>query len=284
MPRARTLIALPLVSLAVACASPRERSGSTLLAFGSEEAPRVEAAALAPADGELEAAAPVAGPAPEPAAATPSSAPGLATLLARTQPPERVLQEVTYEATALGESHALLGLQTFDSTKMWRPVDETWSLALDTSYEDFGDVVGLEWGFAYLFDSGERGGAGSIPGGTESDDRRNVSLHFYEFSIGAHRSFLRDTDLRPFVGAGLDLIYYDAESIYYDDPATARIRKTHKRMTFGLYAHAGVTYQLTEDVQLGFDVRQVFGTSQTNFFFDGDLDYQRAAFFIGWGG
>ena len=96
--------------------------------------------------------------------------------------------------------------------------------------------------------------------------------------------FLRDTVLRPYVGAGLDLIYYDGEAKWYDDPTAARIRKVHKRMVFGLYAHAGVTYQLSEDLQLGLDIRQVFGTPDTNFFFDGDLDYQRVSLFLGWGG
>ena len=284
MPRARTILALTVVPLAFACAAPSERPAPVSLAFGSSEAPVIPTVPPASLEPVASTPTPLAPPRSERLESVPAGPASLATLLERAQPPERVLQEVSYETTALGETHVLLGLQTYDSTKMWRPVDETWSLALDTSYEDFGDVVGLEWGFAFSKDSGERGGASAIPGGTETDDRCQVSLDFYEVSIGAHRSFLRDTDLRPFVGAGLDLIYYDAESIYYDDPATARVRKTHKRMTFGLYAHAGITYQFSEDLQIGFDLRQVFGTSQTNLFFNGDLDYQRASLFVGWGG
>ena len=283
MPRARTLLALPLASLVFACAAPRERSAPALLALGSLEAPRVAATPSETAAPAKAAPAPLLWPTVEPAASAPSSAPGLATLLQRAQSVEHV-HESSYELSALGESHLMLGLQTFGASKMWRPVDETWSIALDTSYEDFGDVVGLEWGFALLFDNGYRYGSGSLPGSTETDDRRHIKLDFYEFSIGAHRSFLRDTVLRPYVGAGLDLIYYDGEAKWYDDPTAARIRKVHKRMVFGLYAHAGVTYQLSEDLQLGLDIRQVFGTPDTNFFFDGDLDYQRVSLFLGWGG
>lgn len=289
MPRARTLLALPLASLVFACAAPRERSAPALLALGSLESPRVAATASETAEPAEEA---LPWPTIEPAnsaysrasSSAPSNVPGLATLLERAQSVERVHEESTYELSALGESHLMLGLQTFGSSKMWRPVDETWSIALDTSYEDFGDVVGLEWGFALLFDNGYRYGPGTLPGSTETDDRRHMKLDFYEFSIGAHRSFLRDTVLRPYVGAGLDFIYYDGEAKWYDDPTATRVRKTHKRMVFGLYAHAGVTYQLSEDLQLGLDLRQVFATPDTNFFFDGDLDYQRASIFLGWGG
>ncbi|MCY3004112.1 MAG: outer membrane beta-barrel protein [Planctomycetota bacterium] len=284
MPRARTLIALPLASFVFACAAPRERSAPALLALGSLETPRLDAHGPESPAPVAEAPTPLAWPTVQPAASVPASTPGLATMLERAQSVERVREEVSYSVTTLGESHLLLGLQNFGSSQMWRPVDETWALALDTSYEDFGDVVGLEWGFALLFDNGYRYGPGSLPGSTETDDRRHMRLNLYEFSIGAHRTFLRDTALRPYVGAGLDFIYYDGEAKWYDDPTAARVRKTHKRLVFGLYAHAGITYQLSEDLQLGLDIRQVFGTPDTNFFFDGDLDYQRASLFLGWGG
>jgi hypothetical protein len=55
-------------------------------------------------------------------------------------------------------------------------------------------------------------------------------------------------------------------------------------VTFGLYAHAGLEWQLSEYVMIGVDARVLRGTDLPNMMGNGDLDCERISLFFGYGG
>lgn len=195
---------------------------------------------------------------------------------------------VAYAGGALGTTHALLGAQEFEDTGFWDPIESNYSLAFDSSYENLDDWVGIEWGGGVYFNDGDRPSDGPVTPGV-LDYRLDSDLEMYEASLGMRRTFLRTTMFRPYIGLGATMTYYEAERIETGAPVppdTVDFRKRieHKRVTFGVYAHAGLEVQLGENWMLGLDARVLRGTDMPEMFGHGDLDYDRVSFFLGFGG
>lgn len=189
---------------------------------------------------------------------------------------------------ALGTTHVMLGVQELDDADFWEPLESSVTMALDSSYENLDDWIGFEWGGSVYFKEGDRATDGPATPGV-LDYNLASDLEMYEASLGMRRTFLRTTSLRPYIGLGATAIYYEAEQIESGPPVPPaiddhRARINHKRMTFGLYAHAGFELQLGQNWMLGLDLRALRGTDLPEMFGNGDVDYDRASFFVGFGG
>jgi opacity protein-like surface antigen len=178
----------------------------------------------------------------------------------------------------LATTRIYLGEEKLDQD-FWKPVDEQLFLGIETAFESKNDMVGGEWGVQYTNDKNETGI--TVPGVGAADLK--VELLTIEGYFGIHRTFLRDANLRPYIGAGISVVYYDAQKntdgvgihVHDDDEGG---------WTAGLYAHGGISWQCSENVQIGVDVRGLGFTDVNNIGGDGDLDYARLALFIGFGG
>jgi hypothetical protein len=222
---------------------------------------------------------PVAGPRFEPRAFDPMVLPTVS---------RAALAAPAYAGGALGTTHALLGGQEFEDTDFWDPIESNYSIAFDSSYENLDDWVGFEWGGGVYFNDGDRASDGPVTPGV-LDYRLDSDLEMYEASLGVRRTFLRRTSFRPYVGLGATMTYYEAERIETGAPVPPdtvdyRQQIEHKRVTFGIYAHAGFEVQLGENWMLGLDARALRGTDLPEMFGHGDLDYDRVSFFVGFGG
>ena len=194
----------------------------------------------------------------------------------------------SYAGGALGTTHVLLGVQEFDDASFWEPMESNATIALDSSYENLDDWIGFEWGAGVYFNDGDRATDGPVTPGV-LDYNLDSDLEMYEASIGMRRTYLRTTSFRPYIGLGATAIYYEAERVESGAPVPPAVedyreRIEHKRMTFGIYAHVGFELQLGENWMLGLDARALRGTDLPEMFGNGDVDYDRASFFVGFGG
>jgi opacity protein-like surface antigen len=171
----------------------------------------------------------------------------------------------------------MLGHQFMDD-EFWGPVDDQAVIGFETAFETEGDVVGGEVGFAVASPQGEENIVDPIQGAGEFE----VELDYYELYSGLHRTFLRGTRIQPYVGAGLSIIWWDAEK-RFNAPGQAEREDEDDNFAFGAYVHGGLSIQLTENLQVGLDLRALYGTDVEDLFGAGDLDYQRIALFIGFG-
>jgi len=214
-----------------------------------------------------------------------SYAPGGAVAWAPASAP---MAAASYAGGALGTTHVMLGVQEFNDADFWEPIESKVMLAFDSSYENLDDWIGFEWGGGVYFNDGDRATDGPATPGV-LDYSLDSDLEMYEASLGMRRTFLRKTSFRPYIGLGATAVYYEAEQIESGPPVPPaiddyRARIDHKRMTFGIYVHAGFELQLGENWMLGLDARALRGTDLPEMFGHGDLDYDRASFFVGFGG
>ena len=178
----------------------------------------------------------------------------------------------------LATTRIYLGEEKLDGG-FWKPVDQQPFLGVETAFETKNDMVGGEWGISYTNDKRET--SITVPGVGAADLK--VELLTIEGYFGFHRTFLRDANLRPYIGAGVSVVYYDSQKntdgvgihVHDDDEGG---------WTAGLYAHGGISWQCSENVQIGVDLRGLGFTDVNNLGGDGDLDYARFAVFIGFGG
>jgi opacity protein-like surface antigen len=196
--------------------------------------------------------------------------------------------ESSWRRPALGTTHILVGAQQYEDADFWDPIEDGWFVGLDSSYENVDDWFGVEWGGALRFDDGDRASDGPQTPGV-LDYRLDSDIEAYEASIGVRRTFLRRSSFRPYVGVGASAIYYELERKETGAPVTPATenysdKKEHKRVTFGLYAHAGLEWQLSEYVMIGVDARVLRGTDLPNMMGNGDLDCERISLFFGYGG
>lgn len=180
-------------------------------------------------------------------------------------------------APAIGTTRIMLGLQQLDED-FWEPIDRLPFLGMETSYENTGDWIGFEWGGAVSFGDDSMGVDDPSPG-----SELVVDIEFYEVYAGVYRSFLRGAALRPYVGAGVSVIFFDGEK-KLREPGQPTVEDDRDDFTLGFYAHGGLAYQFSENFQVGIDLRALVGTDADNIFGDGDVDYERASLFIGFGG
>ena len=179
------------------------------------------------------------------------------------------------------ESHAasrfVLGVESLDEDD-WGPVAEHLFLGFETSFETEGDWVGGEFGMTLAMAEDEESVNDSQLGVGSFD----VDYDVVEASFGVHRSFLRETPFRPYVGAGLAVLYYDVKQ-QVRAAGNPTVEDDESDFTFGVYLHGGLAMQLGENFQIGLDLRTLVGSDTDGLLSSGDLDYQRVALFIGVG-
>jgi hypothetical protein len=123
------------------------------------------------------------------------------------------------------------------------------------------------------------------------DGHRDLKVRQAEIFGGFHRTFLRSSAIRPFFGFGVSLAYtYENAQRTIVKINAGGNRYTYSNtehdnlMTFGLYAHGGIEWQVSENVQFGVDVRGLKGTDIGFFSPTTNIDAVQAAIFIGFGG
>lgn len=238
--------------------------------------------------GALACSAPMRAPERALLAPLPASFEPVATPSFRGAEPRPASATPAYAGGALGTTHVLLGVQEFEDADFWDPMESNVTGAIDSSYENLDDWIGFEWGAGVYFNDGERATDGPVTPGVD-DYKLDSDLEMYEGSLGIRRTFLRTTGFRPYIGIGATAIYYEAERVETGAPVPPAVddyrkRYSHKRMTFGIYAHAGFELQLGENWMLGLDARSLRGTDLPEMFGHGDIDYDRVCLFIGFGG
>lgn len=96
-----------------------------------------------------------------------------------------------------------------------------------------------------------------------------------EVCAGVRKSFGSGT-VRPYVGAGVSYITVISDVGDIDDD----VGEEHDS-SFGLYAHGGVDFQISQLFSLGLDVRGLFGTDVELYGFETDADYVQFAVVAG---
>jgi hypothetical protein len=180
---------------------------------------------------------------------------------------------------SLGSTHVLLGQQQLDED-YWRPASRHLNFGLETSFERFGDWFGGEGGFFFTMDDDEGTYVDPIQGNTDIE----TDMVLVELYGGLHRTFFRESVVRPYVGAGVSVFWVEADQVIKPTQGD-RSSDKEDEFAFGLYAHGGVSFQLGERFQIGLDVRAV-GLTDVDVLTgpSGDLDYQQVSIFLGYGG
>jgi len=178
-----------------------------------------------------------------------------------------------------GATRLLFGRQQLDE-EYWQPADEHLSVGFETAFERQGDWLGGEGGMFVTIDDGEEVYDLATYGESEVD----TELKMLEVYVGLHRTFLRQTRLRPYVGAGGSalLLHGKQDIVPSSGPGAS---SDNKELTFGLYAHAGISFQIMDEFQIGVDYRVLAFTDVDVLTPEtGDIDYQLFSIFLGFGG
>jgi opacity protein-like surface antigen len=178
----------------------------------------------------------------------------------------------------LATTRVFFGQEQLDQD-FWKPIDQQLFLAVETAYESKNDMFGGEIGLSYTNDKDETGI--QVPGVGPADLK--VEMLAVEGYMGLHRTFLRDANFRPYVGTGVAITYYDAQK-NTDGVGIHRHDDDEGGLAYGLYAHGGISWQCSENVQIGIDLRGVGLTDVNGIGGNGDLDYTRVSVFVGFGG
>jgi Outer membrane protein beta-barrel domain len=121
-----------------------------------------------------------------------------------------------------------------------------------------------------------------------SADKRRVTTPFYgetgevgadvaELSAGFLWQPLKKGVVRPYLGAGLSLVYAGIGTDYFD--------RAESDQSFGFYGNLGVFFKVGDTFNVGLDGRIVRGTRLTLAGVDGDADYEQLSLLLGfsWG-
>ena len=103
------------------------------------------------------------------------------------------------------------------------------------------------------------------------DESGSVEGITRELSAGIRKTFdVGDTKFHPYVGGGLGLIRAEVETSGPDDDDTS----------LGLYLHGGIGYDLSENWQVGLDLRFLFGSDIDLLGNSMDADYTQFAVYV----
>jgi opacity protein-like surface antigen len=126
--------------------------------------------------------------------------------------------------------------------------------------------IGWEVGFAYSNDDGSVSGVG------------DVEATFWEVYAGVRKTWGDEKRLHPYVGGGFSYIDVDGEV------KTGAVTVTDDDASFGLYVHGGASFDLTQHLRLGVDLRFIGLTdidiSDVNSV--GDADYAQLSITFGY--
>ena len=181
-------------------------------------------------------------------------------------------------ASAFGSSHVLLAQEAFDNNT---PIGEAWSIGIESAFESPDSWIGGEGGLELWQASDSESYLPATATGGKRYERRTTT----ELYGGAHKTFLPNSFLQPYVGAGISVSWTGKHAHTRIDLPGGTTRNTQNEtfVTLGAYAHAGVAVQISEFCQVGLDVRQLIGTDVGLFGPAADIDAKRIAVFIGMG-
>lgn len=182
---------------------------------------------------------------------------------------ERVLYDPQEEASAPAvrgteqQISALIGARTIDD---FNDLDD----GVGGTF-DIGDHVVLGGEFSTVGPSGLGWEAGlHLSTGDDTVMGIDVDLTFVELTAGGRYTFSEMGPVRPYVGAGVDLL--EAELTL----SSGGIEVSDDESDFGYYAHVGANVPVAGRFALGADVRGLFGTSD-------DFDYVQFVLQLTWG-
>lgn len=180
---------------------------------------------------------------------------------------------------SLGSTQLKLNQQQLDED-YWRPASKHLGFGLETSFERLDDWVGGEAGFNFAMDDDE----GVYVDPEQGNTKIKTDMVLVELYGGLHRTFLRESFVRPYVGAGASVFWVQADQVIKPTQGD-RSSDEEDEFAFGLYAHGGVSFQVGRNFQLGVDVR-VVGLTDVDVLTgpSGDVDYHQISFFLGYGG
>lgn len=161
-----------------------------------------------------------------------------------------------------GEVRFLLGGGALDK-ETWEPTDKPVILGAEYARQEADSWLGYELGTRLGIDTATAGGV-------------DLTLVTFEFYGGYHHTFRADSDFRPYVGAGAAIVSATA------DASDGFVSVNDDDVTFGLYAHAGVAWDLGGWV-LGLDGRYLGGTDVDLFGGSWDVDMTQVCLFGGFG-
>jgi opacity protein-like surface antigen len=159
-----------------------------------------------------------------------------------------------------------LGLRDLSSD--FDPASGHTVLGIDVHVHEPASRAGLELGYFYSWGDGSE----SVSGGGSLD----VTSSLHEFWAGGRWQFDPwESSLKPYVGVGFSLLYVDYEtsglgaSNHADDWA------------FGVYGHAGLSWEFAPGWSLDLDVRTLYST-KADLQDSTSLDYLQAGLVLGW--
>jgi hypothetical protein len=150
----------------------------------------------------------------------------------------------------------------------WSPVENQVAFGIETVLEQPDSFVGFEFG---LFGSWNRKDDVTSGGG-----QFDVTGRTTELSAGLHKTFHPgDGPIRPYVGGGISAIRAGFRGEH------GGVSETEEDGSLGLYLHGGVSYDLSANLFLAFDLRALGGTQIEIFGSDASADYGQAALVLG---
>lgn len=171
-------------------------------------------------------------------------------------------------ATSSSEMHAnrvvlYVGQRRLDKDD-YEPVEEQLTVGIEFSQERPGNAFGWEIGIA---GSGDEAEIGPI----------DFSVATGEIYVGARKTF-GTSRVRPYIGAGLSVIYAEARV----EGGLPEQNETEDDVSAAIYAHGGLTVDLSSSFFLGLDLRGLFGSDLEFSGLSTDADYGQLAFVLGW--
>jgi len=173
------------------------------------------------------------------------------------QPPQAA-EAVPAASTRSKRIWIYLGRRSLDEDD-WSPLEDQATFGLEFSMEAPDSAIGWEIGLM---------GSGT----SETVLATSVDATTGEFYGGVRKTFMRDTTIQPYFGAGVSFITAKLEGGGVSDDDSS----------LGFYGHGGATAQLGQSFQIGLDLRTLFGTDVNLFGVDADVDYFQLAIVLGW--
>ncbi|NUP96253.1 MAG: hypothetical protein HUU28_08835 [Planctomycetaceae bacterium] len=161
-----------------------------------------------------------------------------------------------------GQVTFLLGAQQLDEDD-WAPTDEPIVFGAELTQQKPGAWAGFEVGTRLAGDSATVNGV-------------DVSLVSWELYGGARRTFFTESDLQPYIGAGITLLLVALEG------DSGWNTTSDEDVSLGAYVHAGCSYRI-DQLLLGLDVRLVGGTDVDLYGYSSDMDSTQVCLFVGFG-
>ncbi|MCY3002276.1 MAG: hypothetical protein NTV21_10780 [Planctomycetota bacterium] len=156
----------------------------------------------------------------------------------------------------------LLGAQQLDEDD-WAPTDEPIVFGVELTQQKADAWAGFEVGTRLAGDSATVNGV-------------DISLVSWELYGGARRTFFTDSDLQPYIGAGITLLLVALEG------DCGWNTTSDEDVSLGAYVHAGCSYRIDQAL-LGLDVRCVGGTDVDLYGYSSDMDSTQVCLFVGFG-